>query len=319
MKTMQNIANIRHAVSSAASVVAFVVVAALGQPASAGQATYKTPAELYTALVAAARADDTKALLAILGPQGDSLVQSGDPVADKEALKRFVAAYDEFHRIEFQDEMQEAVLVVGNEEWPMPIPAVVEKGAWYLDSAAGLDEILNRRIGRNELSVIEVCQAYVDAQLEYASIDRDNNRYIEYAQKFLSSPGKHDGLYWPTSEGEEDSPLGPLVVEAQSHGYTVNGQSEGPTPYYGYFYRILYGQGPHAAGGAYDYIINGHMVGGFAMVAYPAQYGVTGIMTFIVNQDGAIYQKDLGKSTASAVAKIKVYDPGTGWVKQQAN
>ena len=319
MKIMQNTAIVRRAVSFAASALAFVLVIALGQPASAAQSTFKTPADVFTALVAGARSDDTRALLAILGPEGDSLVVSGDPVADKEALKRFVTAYDEFHRIEFQDAMQQAVLVVGNEEWPMPIPAVLQKGAWHLDSAAGLDEILNRRIGRNELSVIEVCQAYVNAQRQFASIDRDNNRYIEYAQKFQSSPGKHDGLYWPTAEGEEESPLGPLVADAQSHGYTVNGQKEGPSPYYGYFYRILYGQGPHAAGGAYDYIVNGHMVGGFALIAYPAQYDVTGIMTFIVNQDGVIYQKDFGPKTASIAAAVKLFDPGTGWAKQQAN
>jgi hypothetical protein len=319
MNIMKNIATVRRAVSLAASALAFVVVVLLDQPASAGQSTYQTPSDAFTALVTAARTDDTKALLSVLGPGGDSLVVSGDPVADKEALGKFVAAYDEFHRIEFQDDMQQATLVVGSEEWPMPIPAVMQKGTWHLDSEAGLDEILNRRIGRNELSVIEVCQAYVDAQREYASVDRDNNRFIEYAQKFLSSSGKHDGLYWPTSEGEEQSPLGPLVVEAQSHGYTVNGKTEEPSPYYGYFYRILYGQGPHAAGGAYDYIVNGHMVGGFALVAYPAQYGVTGIMTFIVNQDDVIYQKDFGPKTASIVATIKLFDPGNGWVKQQAN
>ena len=266
-------------------------LAAGAADAGAAQLTYKTPADAFSALIAAARAEDTKALIAVLGPEGESFVVSEDPVADKQAMERFVAAYDQSNRIDMQGK-DKATLVVGKEE------------------------ILDRRIGHNELAVMEVCQAYVDAQREYADKDRNADGYIEYAQKFLSSPGAHDGLYWPTKEGEEESPLGPLVVEAQAAGYTVGQQKEEPTPYYGYYYRILKGQGPHAKGGAYDYVVNGHMMGGFAMVAFPAQYGVTGIMTFIVNHDGDVYQKDLGANTEAIAQKMTLFDPGPGWVKQ---
>lgn len=284
--------------------------------AGAAQLTYKTPADAFTALIAAARAEDTKALIAVLGPEGESFVVSDDPVADKQALERFVAAYDASNHIDMKGK-DKATLVVGKEEWPFPVPAVKQGKVWHLDAAAGEEEILDRRIGRNELSVMEVCQAYVDAQREYAEKDRNADGYVEYAQKFLSSPGAHDGLYWPTKEGEEESPLGPLVVEAQAAGYTVGKEHEAPTPYYGYYYRILKGQGPHAKGGAYDYVVNGHMIGGFAMVAFPAQYGVTGIMTFIVNHDGVIYEKDLGPDTETIAEKMKLFDPGSGWTKQE--
>jgi len=284
--------------------------------AIATQLTFKTPEEAFTALVAAARADDIKKLIAVLGHEGESFIVTDDPVADKAALQRFVTAYDESNHIDMRDK-NTAVLTVGKEEWPLPIPAVKKSKTWFLDSAEGKEEIIDRRIGRNELSAMAVCRAYVDAQREYASKDRNNDGYIEYAQKFLSDPGTHDGLYWPTKEGEEESPLGPAVVEAQAAGYSVDQQHEGPTPYYGYFYRILKGQGPHARGGAYDYVVNDHMMGGFAMVAYPAEYGITGIMTFIVNHDGDVYQKDLGPDTEAIAQKMKLYDPGPGWVKQE--
>jgi Protein of unknown function (DUF2950) len=293
-----------------------IVMLAFSLGAAAAQLTYKTPADAFTALIAAARAEDSKALLAVLGPEGESFVVSEDPVADKQALERFVAAYDAANHIEMTGK-DKATLVVGKEEWPFPVPAVKKGASWHLDAAAGKEEILDRRIGRDELAVLEVCQAYVDAQREYASKDRNADGYIEYAQKFLSSPGAHDGLYWPTKEGEEESPLGPLVVEAQAAGYTLGKEHEAPTPYYGYYYRILKGQGPHAKGGAYDYVINGHMIGGFAMVAFPAQYGVTGIMTFIVNHDGVIYEKDLGPDTEALAEKMKLFDPGPGWTRQE--
>ena len=302
----------RHALGA---VVALIVMT-LGLAAAAAQLTFKTPEEAFAALIAAARADDTKALIAVLGPEGDSFVVTDDPVADKHALQRFVAAYDESNHIDMKDK-DRAILTVGKEEWPLPIPAVKKGKTWFLDSAEGKEDIIDRRIGRDELSAMEVCRAYVDAQREYASKDRNNDGYIEYAQKFLSSPGEHDGLYWPTKEGEEPSPLGPLVVEAQAAGYSVANQHEGPVPYYGYYYRILKGQGPHARGGAYDYVVNRHMMGGFAMVAFPAAYGVTGIMTFIVNHDGDVYQKDLGPDTEAIAQKLKLYDPGPGWVKQE--
>ena len=254
-------------------------------------------------------------MIGILGPEGESLVVSGDPVADRQTLHRFVVAYDEANRIELQGK-DKATLTVGKEEWPFPIPAIKQGNAWHLDSAAGKEDILDRRIGRDELAVIEVCRAYADAQREYASMDRNNDGYIEYAQKFASSPGKHDGLYWPTKEGEEQSPLGRLVADAQAAGYPLGKTAENPIPYYGYYYRILTGQGPHAPGGAYNYIVNNHMIGGFGLLAIPAQYGVTGIMTFIVNHDGVVFQKDLGPDTTSIAEKISLFDPGSGWRKQ---
>ena len=315
---MQILPRARRVISFVAGAAAAIAVMTLSHAPSAAQLTYPTPSDAFKALIVAARAEDTKALINVLGSEGESLVVSGDPVADKEALHRFVSAYDEANRIELQG-ADRATLVVGKEEWPFPIPAVKRKDSWYLDSAAGKEEILDRRIGRDELSVIEVCRAYVDAQREYASMDRNKDGYIEYAQKFLSSPGKHDGLYWPTSEGEEPSPLGPLVAEAQAAGYIVGNAHEKPIPYYGYYYRILKGQGVHAPGGAYDYVVNDHMIGGFALVAYPAQYGVSGITTFVVNHDGIVYQNDLGPKTTSIAEKMKLFDPGAGWTKQQQN
>ena len=225
--------------------VAAVSAVMLSLGAAAAQLTFPTPDQAFTALIAAARAEDTKALIGILGPEGKSLVVSGDPVADQQALHRFVAAYDEANRIELQGK-DKATLTVGKEEWPFPIPAIKKGNAWYLDSAAGEEDILDRRIGRDELAVIEVCRAYVDAQREYASTDRNNDGYIEYAQKFASSAGKHDGLYWPTKEGEEQSPLGPARCRGPGGRLCARQEPESPIPYYGYYYRILTGQGPHA-------------------------------------------------------------------------
>lgn len=295
--------------------VAAILAVALGLGAEAAQRTFQTPAQAFAALVAAARADDTKALIGILGKEGESLVATEDPVADRQSFNRFVAAYDEANRVE-QQGGDRATLIVGKQEWPFPIPAVKRGSSWHLDAAAGKEEILDRRIGRNELSVLEVCRAYVDAQREYASTDRNKDGYVEYAQKFMSSPGQHDGLYWPTAEGEQPSPLGPLVADAQAAGYSIGKAHENPVPYYGYYYRILKGQGPHAPGGAYDYVVDGHMIGGFALVAFPAEYGVTGIMTFIVNHDGVVYQRDLGPKTASIAEKMKLFDPTKGWTRQ---
>ena len=309
---MQILAGARRVISFVAGAAAAIAVMTLSHATSAAQLTYPTPSDAFKALIVAARAEDTKALINVLGSEGESLVVSGDPVADKEALHRFVSAYDEANRIELQG-ADRATLVVGKEEWPFPIPAVKRKDSWYLDSAAGKEEILDRRIGRDELSVIEVCRAYVDAQRDYATKDRNNDGYLEYAQKFLSSPGKHDGLYWPAPAGEEESPMGPLMVSAQAAGYVAKqGQH---TPYHGYYYQILKGQGSHAAGGQMDYVVKGHMMGGFALVAYPAQYGVSGIMTFIVNYDDDVYQKDLGSNTASIARRMTRYDPGPGWTK----
>jgi Protein of unknown function (DUF2950) len=217
------------------------------------------------------------------------LLSSGDPVADAQVRQDFIAALAEGDKV-VQEGNNRAVPLVGKQEWPFPIPLVRRGKGWYIDTKAGAIEILDRRIGRNELSTIEVCRAYVDAQREY------NSKNQEYAQKILSSPGKRGGLYWPAATGEEESPLGPLVANARAQGYRPHHAA--PAPYYGYYYRILTAQGPHPHGGGANSIVNGRMTGGFGLVAFPARYGVSGVMTFIVNQDGIVYQKDLGPNTA---------------------
>jgi hypothetical protein len=205
------------------------------------------------------------------------------------------------------------LLQLGDDGWPFPIPLVQESGRWFFDTEAGEEEILNRRIGRNESGTIQVCHAYVDAQREYASQDRDGDKVLEYAQKLASSEGKTDGLYWPTELNGQISPLGPLVADARGEGYRKDSASDGPQPFHGYFFKILTRQGKNAPGGKYDYVINGNMIGGFAMVAWPAAYGDTGIMTLIVNQQGIVYQKDLGPGTAKTANKMTEYDPDPTW------
>jgi hypothetical protein len=304
----------RHRILRALSGLAFALGLALALPASPGHAaaaqqTFRSPERAIDAMVAAARADNAGALLKILGPQAKTLVASGDPVADREGRRRFVAAYDRKHDIERQGE-DKAILLIGDSGWPFPIPIVGQGGVWRFDTAAGAQEILARRIGRNELNAIEVCRAYVDAQRDYASQDRNRDGLREYAQKFGSTPGKHDGLYWPAKPGEEASPLGPLVAEAHAEGYGGRGKH---APYQGYYYKILTRQGPHAAGGAHDFVAHGHMIGGFALVAYPAQYGASGVMTFIVNQDGVVHEKNLGPRTVTIARHLTSYDPDSSW------
>jgi len=232
-------------------------------------------------------------------------------VADHEGRQRFVKAYDTAHRIELQGAGTAAV-VIGPENWPLPIPLVKSGERWHFDTAASAQKILDRRVGRNELNVIEVCRAYVAAQREYASVDRLGDGLHEYARHFESSPGKHDGLHWDSEAGAQESPLGPLVVKARAEGYGAESGFH-PAPYHGYFYRILTRQGPHAPGGARDYVVNGHMTGGFALLAIPARWGDSGIMTFIVNQDGIVFQKNLGPDTDSAARAIDEYDPDSSW------
>lgn len=265
-----------------------------------------------TALVDAIKADDRKMLRDILGPEGSTLVDSGDAVADRSARQRFAAEYDRTHRIEGGD--GKVVLYVGPDDYPFPIPLVPEGPVWRFDTRAGKEEILNRRIGRNELHAIQVCLAYVDAQREYYSEDRNADGLREYAQRFASASGKRDGLFWETKAGEAPSPLGLLVAQARIEGY--GGKARGaPVPYQGYYYRILTAQGPDAPDGAYDYRAHGRMIGGFALVAFPAQYGVSGVMTFIVSHAGVVYQKDLGPNTAAIARGIKVFNPDGSWKK----
>ena len=270
-------------------------------PAPSRQETFASPRQAVDALIAAARSGRTADLLKIFGPDSRKLVVSGDAVADKNARERFVAAYATASEIENEGDAK-AVLVIGGEDWPFPIPMVKQGHAWRFDTKAGEQEILDRRIGRNELSAIEVCRAYVDAQRDYASKPRTADGLIEYAQRFMSTPGAHDGLYWTVEPGEEESPMGPLVAKARAEGYGVKSAQGKRTPYHGYYYRILKRQGKDATGGPYDYVVRGHMIGGFALVAFPASYGASGIMTFIVNQDGVVYQKNLGPNSAARAA-----------------
>lgn len=281
---------------------------------NANQLTFASPDAAVRAMVEALNSNDPKALEAIFGPGSRDLITSGDPVADLAARERFLKLYGEKNRLE--QTADEAVLSIGNEDWPFPIPMVKEDALWRFDAEAGSEEILARRIGRNELSAIQVCLAYVDAQREYALKDRDADGLLQYAQKFRSDKGMKNGLYWDVKEGEKQSPLGPLVAAAQEEGYSGKASGDKPVPYNGYYYRILKGQGKDAVGGAYDYVVKGKMIGGFALVAYPAKYASSGIMTFIVNQDGVVYQKDLGRSTEKAAQAMELFNPDSTWKKE---
>jgi len=286
--------------------------------ASPRQRSFASPGEAVQALVEAVRVGDMDALAAILGPEGRQLISSGDAVADKQERERFVRAYEQSNTLQRPTETK-AVLVIGKDEWLLPIPVVKEGDAWRFDTAAGKEEIVNRRIGRNELSAMQVCLAYVDAQREYARVAREGDGVLAYAMKFRSDEGKQNGLYWPTKEGEASSPLGVLVANARAEGYSRKASGGTPTPYHGYFYRILTAQGPDAPGGAYDYVVNGKMIGGFALVAYPAQYGVSGVMTFSVNHEGVVYEKDLGTDTEKIALAMQIYNPDHTWKKAEAS
>jgi hypothetical protein len=282
----------------------------------ANQKSFKSPEEAVKVLNEAVRGNDTKELLAIFGPSGKDLVSSGDKVADETGRERFIKAYEEMNKLVNENDTK-VILHVGNADWPFPIPIVKKGEYWFFDTMAGREEILNRRIGRNELNAIQVCLAIVDAQREYVLKDRDGDKLLEYAQRFVSKKGEKDGLYWEAKEGEPQSPLGPLMAKAAQEGYTGKKSGEKRNPYHGYYYKILKAQGKNAPGGEYDYMVKGKMIGGFALVAYPAEYGNSGIMTFIVNHDGVVYQKDLGKDTDKMAAAMKKFDPDRTWKKAE--
>jgi hypothetical protein len=291
---------------------------AVGPALAQEAANFKSPDDAVTAFVDAIRSDNPgEALVSVLGAEGQDIASSGDDVADAARRARFIEAFNEAHSLQ-ADGDSKSTLVIGKDEFPFPIPLVKDGDQWKWDVAAGVDQILTRRIGENEISAIEVMRAYVAAQLEYAEQPRDG-RGIQYARRLMSREGRKDGLYWETAEGEAESPIGPLIAKAQSEGYKGRAaKGDGQTAYHGYLYRMLYGQGPGAADGTRDYIVKDRMIGGFALIATPAEYGNSGVMTFIVNQDGVVYQKDLGPDTATEAARIKLFNPDKTWTKVEA-
>ncbi len=281
--------------------------------ATVQQMTFPSAEEAVKVAIAAVKSNDDNEMLAIFGADTRDLIFSGDPVADKNRRQRFVKVYEEKHQLVREED--NIVLVVGKQDWPFPIPLVKKGNGWVFNTDQGKEEIINRRIGENELSAIQVMLAIVDAQREYVMQDRDANNLLEYAQKFRSDPGRKNGLYWETKVGEAQSPLGPLVAQARSEGYKRQASTDKPIPYHGYYYNILTSQGKNASGGAYDYVVKGKLIGGFALVAHPAEYGNSGVMTFVVNHDGNVFEKDLGNDTESIAAAMKGYNPDSTWTE----
>jgi Protein of unknown function (DUF2950) len=289
-----------------AALTAAMFIVAMASGANAQQ-SFKTPEEAADALVSAVRTGDRKAMLTVLGPDGDDIVSSGDDVADANARQLVLEAYDAKHQV-VPESADKATLNIGRQDWPFPIPLVRKDGGWQFDTAAGRDEILFRRIGRNELSAIQAALAFVDAQHEYAEQGIAGSGV--YAQRIVSLPGKKDGLYWPAESSADESPLGDFAASAAAEGYRAGQQR---IPYHGYYFKVLTRQGPNAPGGAIDYVVKGKMIGGFALVAWPAEYENSGIMTFIVNHQGIIYEKDLGPRTAAIAGAITAYNPDSTW------
>lgn len=285
-----------------------VAIGALAAPSSVQQ-HFPSADAAASALDAAWESGRTADLLRIFSPAGERLVVSGDPVAERDARRRLAASYAQKHTIEL-DGGGRSVLVIGAEAWPYPIPLVRDRSGWRFDLAAGEQQILDRRIGRNELDAIRTCRAYVEAQRDYAA--RLPAASSAFAQKVQSAPGARDGLYWPVGAGERESPLGPRVAAAEAKGYGAASR-EGRAPFEGYYFRILTAQGPHASGGARSYLAGGRLTGGFALIAYPAKYGDSGVMTFIVNQDGVVFQRNLGPDTAKLAQSVTAFDPDDSW------
>jgi len=282
---------------------------------STSQKIFYSPEEAVKAMVDAVKAGDTKSLMTIFGPGSRQIILSGDPVEDKTGREWFIKHYEEKNRLEAETPGK-VILHAGNDEWPFPIPIVKVGSGWKFDTKAGKEEILARRVGKNELSAIQVCLAYVDAQKEYAMRKAHQGEgLLEYAQRFVSTPGTQDGLYWDAGEGQEQSPMGPLFAAAWEEGYGEKPLGGRPTPYHGYLYRILKAQGKTVPGGAHEYVVGDKMIGGFALIAYPAHYRSSGVMTFIVNQAGVVYEKDLGKNTRRVARAVKEFDPDGTWVR----
>ena len=279
--------------------------------AASAQQSFKSPEDAAQTLVNAAKDNWPKGVIAVLGPDADEIVSSGDKTSDEAMREKFLAAYDARHEVK-QEGDDKAVMIIGKDDFPFPIPLRRKGAAWKFDTATGRLEILYRRIGRNEINAIKASLAYVDAQNEYAEKNPEGAGSATYAQRIVSRPGKKDGLYWPAAPGEEESPLGELVAQASKEGYSIGGER---VPYHGYYYKILTRQGSMAAGGEVDYVVRGKMIGGFALVAYPAEYGNSGVMTFLVNHAGQVFQKDLGERTARIAERMTSFNPDQTWKK----
>lgn len=299
----------RHMGAIAALACSFLILSSAAAR-SAEQQVFPSGTAAAKALVAAAHADDMNALSSILGGDAKEILSSGDPVADNNARENFVAKYDQMHRLAYDDKGR-VILYLGADNWPFPIPLVKKGDGWVYDSAAGKRELLYRRVGRNELFTIDVLADLAEAQEEYANETIDDGGVKHFAQKIQSDPGKRDGLYWTVSSGEEESPIGSLIADATAEGYRTGTGT--PIPFHGYYYRILTRQGKNAPGGAKDYLEQGKMTRGFAFLAYPATYRASGVMTFMINQDGVIVQKDLGPDTAKVAGEITEYNPDSTW------
>lgn len=299
--------------------ILLIVVAALATTAcsrSIHQKDFASADEAAKALVSALRSNDNSAILEVLGTEATPMIDSGDPVQDKNARERFLLAYDAAHDFD-NSTADQSTLEIGTDKWPFPFPLVKNGERWSFDNAKGTEEIVNRRVGNNELSTMQACLAFVDAEREYYAHNPQNDSLLQYAQKFISTEGKKDGLYWPTTNDEQPSPLGEAFARARGEGYfqNVTPKSE---PFHGYMYRLLTKQGPNAKGGAYDYLVGDKMLGGFALIAFPAEYGSSGVMTFIVNHDGVVFSKDLGPDTAKAAVAIDSFDPDSDWKREEA-
>lgn len=282
------------------------------EPSSSAKSpqAFASPDEAAKGLVEAIRANDNKALLKVFGSDANTWLFTGDKVADQAEKNIFLAKYDAKNSLELDGE-DKAILNVGEDDWPFPAPIIKHGNSWKFDTAAGREELINRRVGRNELNTIQTLRAIVDAQREYASADADHNGFHDYAQKFRSLPGKKDGLYWPTKADEPESPLGPLLAVASREGYTA--QKTTRQAYHGYYYKILTRQGKSAPQGAYNYMVKGKLLGGFAVLAYPVKYGVSGVQTFIINHDAIVYEKNLGAATAKVAPAMTSFNPDSSW------
>jgi hypothetical protein len=279
-----------------------------------GQAVYDSPENAAEALIEAVESGETAAMLRVLGDDALPVVESGDVVADANNREAFLGLYAARHRWE-SETPESSTLLAGEDDWPFPFPLVKEERGWRFDTSYGIEEILDRRIGENELAAIQASLAYVDAQREYYWWNPDGQPLLHYARFLVSTTGRKDGLYWDAPEGEAPSPLGELFAAARAEGYLVDGAVQ-PVPYYGYHFRVLLGQGEHAAGGAYDYLGGEQLIGGFGLVAYPAEHGVTGVMTFVVNHDGVVFSKDLGADTQTIATQMTLFDPDSTWKRE---